>query len=193
MPGTCGATSGVGNGAAHNNNKGTCESSSDCGEATSKLQCVWTANNTWTVSGTCSDGSSSTESDCIQYGTCTGNDGSVGNGAAHNDDEASCIGAADCGTSSNARAIGLPHIHGLIPAHVLIPVMILVTLACMYTIWKLCAANGEVGNGANYADDEAACVAAMIAAILPAQNNVYGLLTYGLQTLYRKIFLRKNP
>ena len=73
LPGTCGAASGVGNGAAHNNNKDTCESSSDCGEATSQLQCVWTANNTWTVSGTCSDGSSSTESDCIQYGTCTGN------------------------------------------------------------------------------------------------------------------------
>jgi hypothetical protein len=158
LPGTCGATSGVGNGAAHNNNKGTCESSSDCGEATSKLQCVWTANNTWTVSGTCSDGSSSTESDCVQYGTCTGNDGSVGNGATHNDDEASCIGAADCGASSTAQCYWTATYTWTD------------TSACSDTshdIEALCirfgscaAANGEVGNGANYADDEAACVAA---------------------------------
>ena len=62
--GTCAAESGVGNGWKYENNATGCKGVNICGAAVSKSSCVWTANNSWTSSGFCSEGTLTNKEDC---------------------------------------------------------------------------------------------------------------------------------
>lgn len=125
--GTCAADNGnVGNGASYNNDKTACEASTDCGDAVSNKQCVFT-EYVWSVTGNCTDSTyDNQEAECLAQGSCSDSTFKVGNGASHTD-KATCNAKSDCGdatyneqcvhTSSNAWRAGSCYDHVLSVDH----------------------------------------------------------------------------